>query len=46
MNLRFTIYDLRLALAKGRRAGIFSNRQLAIGNWQLFKSPFSPDISE
>jgi hypothetical protein len=32
MNLRFTIYDLRLVLANERRAGIFSNRKSSIIN--------------
>jgi hypothetical protein len=36
MNLRFTIYDLRLALASERRADFIANRQSAIGNRQLF----------
>jgi hypothetical protein len=34
MNLRFTIYDLRLALHIGRRTKIFSNHQSSIINHQ------------
>jgi hypothetical protein len=38
MNLRFTIGDLRLALQNERCAGLFLNRQSAIGNRKLFVS--------
>jgi hypothetical protein len=34
MNLQFTIYDLRTALANQRCAGIFSNRQSSIVNYR------------
>jgi hypothetical protein len=32
MNLRFTIYDLRLALAGGRRLAVLFNHQSSIIN--------------
>jgi len=35
MNLRFTIYDLRLALEVRCRAGVFSNPQSAMRNPQF-----------
>jgi hypothetical protein len=37
-NLRFTIGDLRLALQDERCAGLFLNRQSAIGSRQSFVS--------
>jgi len=46
MNLRFTIYDLRLALQRGHRRKLFSNHQLSISNHQFDVSSLLPVVSK
>jgi hypothetical protein len=46
MNLRFTIYDLRLAPEIKRHAGTLSNPQSAIRNPQFIAPLFSAVILE
>jgi hypothetical protein len=41
MNLRFAIYDLRLAFASGRRVRVFFNRKSSIIDHQ-FTATISP----
>jgi len=45
-NLRFMIYDFRLALANERRAGIFSNHKSSIVNQKLVAPKISLVVSE
>jgi len=46
MNLRFTIYDLRLAFENERCFEVFATRQSSIVNRQLVTSLFSLSVSK